>query len=124
MIFKPELVNLILAGKKTQTRRPLFYDIHGKVIPCRYKVGKTYAVQPGRGKHQVARIEILEVRRESWGAISEPDAIAEGFTAGWADGIQRPAYWHFWEYVKGLYPTLDSTNECWVLRFRRTGINQ
>lgn len=121
MIFKPELVTLILAGNKTQTRRPVLYGLNGKVIPCRYKVGHTYAVQPGRGKRQVARIEILEVRRESWGAISEPDAIAEGFTAGWAYDVHRPAYWHFWEYVRQLYPTLEPTDECWVLRFRRVG---
>jgi len=44
MLFKPELVRLILRGKKTGTRR--------KVEPggtgCRYKVGRTYAVTSAR----------------------------------------------------------------------------
>lgn len=73
MIFKPELVALVLKGKKTATRR----IANGK--PCRYQVGQHYAVQPGRGKPQVARITILDVERQALGELTYDEAIAEGF---------------------------------------------
>ena len=44
-----------------------------------YQVGKDYAVQPGRGKPAVARIEIVNIRREHVRRISREDAKAEGF---------------------------------------------
>jgi hypothetical protein len=46
--------DLVLQGKKTVTRR-LGMSGTGRI----YEVGKTYAVQPGRTKKQVARILIL-----------------------------------------------------------------
>lgn len=45
----------------------------------KYEVGKTYAVQPGRGKKAVARIRILSIRREDVREISGQDVKAEGF---------------------------------------------
>lgn len=78
MLFKSELIEKIVKGEKTQTRRLIKYNglycsdcgetwnlserdggscgycTHGEVvldiIPCRFKVGQDYAVQPGRGK--------------------------------------------------------------------------
>lgn len=101
MIFKPELAAKILSGEKTQTRRPvhegdeylpyfeiyrtcfvvnefpsLIKDVKGK---HRYEVGKTYAVQPGRGKAAIGRIRLTDIRREDVRNISEEDACAEGF---------------------------------------------
>jgi hypothetical protein len=58
VIFRPELAALILSGEKTVTRRPVTDD------HCRYEVGKTYAVQPGRGKHAIGRLRVTNVRRE------------------------------------------------------------
>ena len=50
MIFRPKLVEKVLAGEKTEIRR--------KVKPgeaeCRYKVGRTYVVQPGQTEAAVA----------------------------------------------------------------------
>lgn len=44
-----------------------------------YKVGKDYAVQPGRGMREVGRIEILEIRQEDVRFI-QPECIqCEGF---------------------------------------------
>lgn len=74
MIFQPTLARAVADGRKTQTRRPVRND-----KPCRYKVGHDYAVQPGRGKEQIARLKVLEVREEPVGAITHPDAKAEGF---------------------------------------------
>jgi uncharacterized protein YhfF len=74
MIFQPPLVQQIRAGKKTQTRRPAK---DGE--PCRYREGKSYAVQPGRGQSATCRIYVTAVRRETVGEIAFTDARAEGF---------------------------------------------
>ena len=47
---------------------------------CVYGVGKTYAIQPGRGMKAVGRIQITNIRREDVREISFEDAMAEGFT--------------------------------------------
>lgn len=79
----------VLEGRKSQTRRLVVPELdtlqNGAVIRCgepprvRWKVGKDYAVQPGRGKESVARIEILSIRREDVRTISDADVKAEGF---------------------------------------------
>lgn len=61
MIFSPKSIEAILEGRKTVTRREA---VPGK--PCRYQSGRTYAVQPGRGKKAVARIRIRSVQPEAW----------------------------------------------------------
>lgn len=48
---------------------------------CLYAVGKTYPVQPGRGKKSVARIEITSIRRQDVRQISASDAKSEGFAS-------------------------------------------
>jgi hypothetical protein len=72
MIFSVEgHVEMIKSGQKTQTRRQTYF----------YKVGKTYAIQPGRTKPGIAegRIRIVSKRRErSPGHISSEDAWDEG----------------------------------------------
>lgn len=66
MLFKPELIEKIVAGEKTQTRRPVkageslceVESPHGGYKPpgmfqnnrAKVMVGQDYAVQPGRGK--------------------------------------------------------------------------
>lgn len=102
--FQPLLVHKIKSGAKTQTRRlvkgPLRCPgcgretLHGvctchepenrpiRTVPinvCRYKPGKSVAVQPGRGKAAMCRIRILEVEHQLAGDITLPDALAEGF---------------------------------------------
>jgi hypothetical protein len=101
MLFKPELCALILEGKKTQTRRmcrdgEVLIGAGGKgtrlvrdgdtgigvytTRGVRYGVAKSYALQPGRGKHAVDRITITTIRYcARAGDISEDDARAEGF---------------------------------------------
>jgi len=92
MIFQ-FTVDKVLSGEKTQTRRiyklnkhyPSFSnDTYWAVFgvqgaPPIYEVGHTYAVQPGRGKPAVARIQITEIRREDVRCISDEDVKAEGF---------------------------------------------
>ncbi len=85
MIFAPDLAEKILAGEKTQTRRPRMganpTGERGGWIddPCRYKVGRSYAVQPGRGKKAVARIRVLRVDPQAMCDMTDADARAEGF---------------------------------------------
>lgn len=104
MLFKPELIEKIKMGEKTQTRRVVKpNEVHvgimpgerfsrsisqtitledGRIVPQRIKwqVGRDYAMCPGRGKHGVGRIEVIylgenqDVRR-----IGEGAAKAEGF---------------------------------------------
>lgn len=72
MIFAIEKhIDLIIKGLKTQTRRS----------SDRYKVGKVYSIQPGRGKKGISqgKIKIVDKVREIWPAkIGHDDAKAEG----------------------------------------------
>lgn len=100
MIFKPDLAALVLEGRKTQTRRPA-----NGIDPCRYVVGRTYAVQPGRGEKALGRVLILSVTRVPVVPISAEDAAAEGF--------RSPAMFYVrWD---DLYGYLGG--ECWRIAF-------
>ena len=69
MLFKPEMIDAIVAGKKTQTRRIVRPGEYQRYLPSltfanqaviaqrgiaghftKWEVGRSYAVQPGRGK--------------------------------------------------------------------------
>ena len=91
MLFKPYLAEAILQGKKTQTRRlptntgtVLFQD---RIIAVyrnrrlRWRVGNTYAIQPGRGKKSIGRFHLLSIHLESLQAITPADVTAEGLAA-------------------------------------------
>jgi len=72
LLFKPEHVARILAGGKTQTRR-----IWAK---RRAKPGSTHLAKTNMiSKDFFARLEILDVRKEMLGQISESDAAHEGY---------------------------------------------
>ena len=91
VIFKPILIERILAGEKTVTRRPVNGD-----KPCAYEPGKTYSIQPGMARPTVARIRIESVERQALGDLStfgDDEAKREGFER-WED---------FYEYWRGLY---------------------
>ena len=84
MIFQ-HTIDQVLSGKKHQTRRvwkPGYeWDINGLKNGNRiqYAVGQPLAVQPGRGKKGVARIEVRYMREEDVRNISPDDLRAEGF---------------------------------------------
>ncbi len=80
----------VLAGTKTQTRRLA----KGALPP--WRVGRSYAVQPGRGKHAVGRILVTAVRREALGRLSARDVRAEGYAS-------RAEFETTWAEMHGTY---------------------
>jgi hypothetical protein len=116
MIFAHTL-GMILDGSKRQTRRLIKTNEDlADIVPLRvmagsrtvYQVGKTYAVQPNRGKKSVARILLTNIRREAIAQIDEHDARAEGFA-------NREAFIQTWQAIHGKKAPLDAV--VWVLDF-------
>jgi hypothetical protein len=119
VIFKPEMVEKILAGEKTVTRRPVKLEDGGYggaiFLPCRYKVGKDYAVQPGRGQKAVARIRILSVERGPLKPLRLTVAalVDEGRREGFCDWFGLCDYW------RSLYGTYDPAQLVDRIEFQR-----
>ncbi|MDQ7027952.1 MAG: hypothetical protein Q9P01_06610 [Anaerolineae bacterium] len=73
----------------------------------KWSVGNTYAVQPRRGKEQIARIKLQKINSEYITRISNRDAIAEGFE-------NRQSFLRAWKIIHGQ----NSFNlRVWVLTF-------
>ncbi|MTI82320.1 MAG: ASCH domain-containing protein [Firmicutes bacterium] len=74
ILFKPEHIPMVKNGIKTQTRRK------GKP---RWKIGSIHQAKENfkKGSKPFAHIEILAVRREPLGSITEADAKAEGYSS-------------------------------------------
>jgi hypothetical protein len=99
--FKKELAELVMAGTKTQTRRPVkegdsFHkgpDIWSNQEVHRNRLlwhkGGIYAVQPGRGKPGIGHIQITNIKIEDVRNISHEDVLAEGFES-------RSEFLHVW----------------------------
>lgn len=101
MIFGQDMIDLIVAGEKTQTRRR----------SGRYGVGRIYSVQPGRGQKGVASIQIVERRLQRLREITTLDAIAEGFSC-------RQRFFDRWAAMTG---GVDFDQLVYAYRFRRVG---
>ena len=108
MIFSlADHIEQIKAGTKTQTRRP----------SDKYKVGKLYAIQPGRGKHGIpdgkiivsAKIIELNHPDPKWGWIMADDALAEGgYTPGEYEKLYElmyPGWEKRYAYLFSYYTT-------------------
>lgn len=103
MIFKPVLAAKVMSGEKTETRRPW----KGETL-CRYRPEHDYAVQPGRGKHQIGRLYVTEVERVVLDTLTDEDAVREGF----GDREAFEAYW------RALYDgRWDPMAYVWRIRF-------
>lgn len=109
----------ILDGRKTQTRRvrkasdQAVYSSDGKIEAVlvngreKWRVGKSYSVQPARGKPQIARIRITGINAENINDISNADAVAEG-------SADRDDFLRLWVEVNGA---ANAGADVWVLHF-------
>lgn len=123
MIFSQTTAQ-VLNGDKTQTRRParphdriMRYKESGdhyikglyndQMKRMRYQIGKTYAVQAGRGKHSIGRIRLLDIRLESLYDLSLSDAMAEGILPEKDKSVSYPTSFllGFIQTWIRLYPT-------------------
>lgn len=123
MIFQHTLEKIINC-EKTQTRRIVYprdtairvrnNKISSVIVNGRAKwtVGQTYAVQPGRGQPQVARIQILRIRSEHLERISTADAKAEGFAS-------RKEFLQAWQ---SIHSSIELKSRVWVVEFELVSI--
>lgn len=135
MIFL-DTCELVLAGAKTQTRRLCrptsdFQQLrNGKICDVirngrlLWRVGRSYAVQPGRGKPELGRIEITGIRAERLLHITGGDCQAEGLTkrdylAGqWAEADLRRQFAMLWNGFHVIESERWVANPpVWVLTF-------
>lgn len=118
MIFQYTLTQ-VLSGQKTQTRRTIkendvaIRGNHNQIEAVaandriKWQVGQTYAVQPGRGKPQVARIKIVQINSEYVSHISQADAIQEGHK-------NQEEFLSLW---KKLYGEKSLDDKVWAIKF-------
>jgi hypothetical protein len=113
----------VLSGQKTQTRR-LARDTDRlwtvevedrqpeKVLwrgdRAKWRTGRDYAVQPGRGKKAIGRIRLLDIRYQHLGHVKEVEARAEGY--GSLNEFEEA-----WTRIHGYY---DAEQPVWALEFR------
>lgn len=107
LLFKPEHVEPILCGEKTQMRMVLKH-LHARVgAICTAKTEVS-------SRDYFARLKVTRVRHERLGDISEADARAEG-------GYTIEAYRRKWIEISGAW---DPEQLVWVVDFevlRRSG---
>jgi uncharacterized protein YhfF len=109
MIFRADLADLVVAGVKTQTCRRLSDKERSPWWreACAYKVGGSYAVQPGRGEAAIALLVIDAVDKVQLGHITHDDAVAEGC------GDVRD-FMHTWTKINGYWQPREHV---WRLTF-------
>jgi hypothetical protein len=114
----------VLDGTKTQTRRIVKTGMYTEVgldekivavynsnTRVRYRVGSTYAVQPGRAQSGIGRIRLLAIRQEDVRRISASDALAEG-------AASPREFLDLWESMHG------NNYDAWVLEFELVNQSQ
>ncbi len=110
MNFRPELAEKVMRGEKTVTRRLTSDNPRSpwSAKECGLKVGRTYAVCPGRGKHAIGRARIVGVRMEMLGNITDDDVSREGFPS-------IEAFFEAWRAING--PLSNGWDSVWRVEF-------
>lgn len=103
MIFTPTLARKIVAGRKTETRRPVDPDARA----CRYRIGRTYSIQGRANGPSLGRLQILAIDKQNLGDITYESARREGFRT-------RDEFRAQWEETYGHY---DTNQPVWVILF-------
>ena len=146
MIFKQ--CEQVLDGTKTQTRRPVKEReqlisgdvgrpiwVHAgghsaatcKVIGpgARFVTGKTYAIQPGRGKKAVGRIRITKIRRQELQGIMPLDIMAEGIEPirvtpnRFMAEVRLEDFAQLWDSIYRKPYRWEDNPDVWVLEFEK-----
>lgn len=142
IIFNADMVRAILGGRKTQERRPVKYDIAGRVrrarrcwhpedpnafnaCPHGMPGDRLWVLNMPRWASRIT-LEITAVRVERVQDITEGDAKSEGFqrdfkpdeSLGWGAGLVEARYM-FAEVWQSIYGTWDANPWVWVIEFRR-----
>jgi hypothetical protein len=116
MIFQ-QTYQLILDNNKTATRRlvnpndrlldnPKRVETNGRT---KWQVGRSYAIQPGRGQTAVGRIRMTGIHKQPLGQMTTEDAVAEGYPS--LDDFQQA-------WLK-IHNDFDPDLVVWVLTFTR-----
>ena len=139
----------VLDGTKTQTRRPCKGEdeeytwctptvddglvtghrilevcvVGAKKNYLRWAVGKTYAVQPGRGKKAVGRIRITKIRRQELQGIMPLDIMAEGIEPirvtpnRFMAEVRLEDFAQLWDCIYRKPYRWEDNPDVWVLEF-------
>lgn len=93
-------------------------DANGRL---RWWTGRTYAVQPGRGKRSLGRRRLLEIRREKLWDISIEDIKAEGVCPIVPDNLLFRLEWvSLWNSINNKKGTRHQDNPLvWALTFEK-----
>jgi len=151
MIFSPDSISMIFDGRKRMTRRPVKEEeeVGWSTAPIRvdavlsgypgktrlkWKVGRTYAIQPGRGCKAVGSFELGGIRCERCCDISEDDVAAEGLRWNgerWkygdhaietADSYPVGHQAAYITLISSMYRSFDPTDLVWVLEWDPEGV--
>ena len=98
-LFKKRFINLILEGRKTQTRRTHRYT---------WKPGRVYHIKTSWFNTTPRRIKIIRKWRQRLGDMTEEDAKAEGFK-------NLEEFRRAWEEIHGHW---NPDEEVWVYEFK------
>ena len=112
--FRADLAAAVMAGEKTVTRRLCSDNPRSPWWrqECALKLGKDYAVQPGRGKPAIGRAVVRSVRREPLGHLDVAEARREGFAS----------VAEFEATFAGINGAYDPTVEVWRVELQARGV--